>query len=94
MTNIDDKFYDRVDEHIALSNQQLASGSKGEVSAAMMYAVARYNAWLSAGGWNNAKELEEAKEKTIDYFVEEYRKKLTENLDDYIRNFDHYMNTK
>jgi len=95
MAEIDNKFYDRVDEHIHLSNQQLSKGgSKGEVSAAMMYSVARFNAWISAAGWNNAKELEEAKEKTIEYFVEEYKKKLTENLDDYIRNFDHYMKQK
>jgi hypothetical protein len=94
MNQIDDKFFDRVDAHIHLSNQQLSSGSKGEVIAAMMYSVARFNAWISAAGWNNAKELEDAKEQTINYFVEEYRKKLNENLEDYIRNFDHYMNQK
>lgn len=94
MTEIDNKFYDMVDEHIHLSNQQLSKGSKGEVSASMMYSVARFNAWISAAGWENAKQMEEAKEETITYFVEEYKKKLTENLEDYIRNFEHYMNPK
>ncbi len=95
MSEIDTKFYDRVDEHIRLSNQQLSNGgSKGEISAAMMYSVARFNAWVSMAGWNNPKQMEEAKEETIEYFVNEYRKKLTENLDDYIRNFDYYTNNK
>ncbi len=94
MTEIDDKFYNRADEHIHLSNEQLATGSKGEVSASMMYSVARFNAWVSAAGWRNAKEMQDAKEETIEYFVAEYKKKLTENLDDYIKNFDHYMNKK
>ena len=94
MAEIDTKFYDMADAHIHLSNQQLASASKGEVSASMMYSLTRFNAWISAAGWNTAKELEDAKEQTIEYFTAEYRKKLSENLDDYIKNFDHYTNKK
>lgn len=94
MTEIDDKFFYRADEHIHLSNQQLLNSSKGEVSASMMYSLTRFNAWISAAGWKNAKEMEEAKEETIEYFAEEYKKKLKENLEDYIKNFDNYMNKK
>ncbi len=35
--------------------------------------------------------MAEAKQETIDYFVNEYRKMLDENLQDYIDNFDEYM---
>jgi hypothetical protein len=91
MTEIDDKFYERADEHINLSNQQLADVSMGKVSASMMYSVARFNAWVSARGWNSGIEMANAKVETLQYFVAEYEKMLRENLEDYINNFDDYM---
>lgn len=91
MSEIDNKFYDRADEHIQLSNKQLSEASMGKVSASMMYGLARFNSWLTACGWTNADELKRAKDETIKYFVTEYEKMLNENLDDYISNFDDYM---
>jgi hypothetical protein len=35
--------------------------------------------------------MAEAKEDTIEYFCEQYRLMLEENLDDYIENFARYM---
>ncbi|HYQ38602.1 MAG TPA: DUF3144 domain-containing protein, partial [Pseudomonas sp.] len=32
-----------------------------------------------------------SKEETIEYFVTEYRKMLDENMDDYIKHFQSYM---
>lgn len=89
---MDDNFYDRADEHISLSNDQLKEATIGSVSASMMYSVARFNAWVSACDWSNGQEMKESKEKTVNYFVEQYRKMLQENIDDYISNFDDYMN--
>lgn len=57
----------------------------------MLYGTARFNAWLSATGWNNAEEMKKAKDETLEYFVTEYRKMLEENLNDYIENFETYM---
>ena len=91
MSEFDDKFFDRADEHIHLSNDHLKSASKGKVSASMMYSTARFNAWVSACGWNNGDEMKNAKEEMVEYFVTEYKKMLEENLDDYINNFDDYM---
>lgn len=88
---IDDNFYHRADEHINLSNTQLQTETRGRVSASMMYSLARFNAWISASGFNTRKEMSIAKEETINYFVKEYRAMLEENLDDYINNFDEYM---
>lgn len=86
----DEDFFDRADAHIRLSNDQIAEGAgPGKVSASFMYAVARFNAWISASGFNNADEMKQAREETIEYFVNEYRKMLEENLDDYINT---YMN--
>lgn len=94
MTKIDDKFFNRADEHINLSNDQLSTSTKGKVSASMMYSVARFNSWISACGFNSKREMEDAKEETIKYFVTEYEKMLNENLQDYIDNFDKYMGIK
>ncbi len=44
MQNTDDKFYERADAHIHLSNDQISGYvAKGKVSASMMYATARFN---------------------------------------------------
>ena len=89
---LDDKFFDRADAHIHLSNDQISGEvTKGKVSASMMYATARFNSWVSADGWTSPEEMEAAKEETIEYFVMEYRKMLDENLNDYIKNFKSYM---
>ncbi|MBY6213290.1 DUF3144 domain-containing protein [Microbulbifer agarilyticus] len=92
MQKTDDEFYDRADEHIHLSNDQISGDiGRGKVSASMMYATARFNAWVSAVGWNSGEEMKASKEETLEYFVNEYRKMLEENLDDYIDNFSEYM---
>ena len=57
----------------------------------MMYSAARFNAWVSACGFDSANQMAEAKEETLAYFCEQFKLMLAENLDDYIRNFDRYM---
>ena len=94
MNEVDDKFFERADEHIHLSNDQLSNVGRGKVSASMLYSVARFNAWVSACDFHTGKEMEAAKDEILEYFVKEYKKMLKENLEDYIVNFDGYMNNK
>ena len=95
MQDVDDQFYNRADEHIHLSNEQISEDiGHGKVSASFMYSVARFNAYVSACGWNSKKEMLDAKQETLEYFLSEYKKMLEENLDDYIENFDSYMKTE
>ena len=94
MKDLDDKFFDRADKHINLSNKQLEDATMGEVGASMMYSSTRFNAWISACGWQNSKDMTDAKQRTINYFVGEYKRMLTENLEDYIANFDTYNSDK
>ena len=89
--DIDDKFYARADEHITLSNEQLKSISRDKVSASMMYSLVRFNAWNSACGFENSKQMADYRQETIDFHMNEYRKMLEENLDDYIEHFSKYM---
>lgn len=88
---IDEQFYERADAHIHLSNEQAQSIGRGKVSASMMYATARFNAWVSATGFTEKEQMASARQETIEYFVEQYRSMLENNLDDYISNFESYM---
>lgn len=88
--NLDPKFYDRADAHINLSNDQLKDINPGKVSASMMSATARFNAYVSWIGFDQAADMAKAREETVKYFVEQYQIMLEENLDDYIHNFDQY----
>ena len=79
-TETDDRFYERADAHIHLANEHVEDIGRGKVSASFMYAVARFNAWVTACGVNSAEELLGAQNETVEYFVAQYRAMLIENL--------------
>ena len=87
VTDIDKDFYSRADAIIHLANDQLSDMSRGKVSASCMYAVCRFNAWVTACGHASVEDMAAAKEETIEYFTKQYRSMLEENMDDYIENF-------
>lgn len=87
-------FFDRVDAHINLSNSQLTDITPGKVSASMMYVTARFNAYVSWIGFGSGADMADKRDGTVRYFVDQYRKMLEENLDDYIGNFDTYLNDR
>jgi hypothetical protein len=91
MNKIDDPFKARADEYIDLANKQLAEVDRGKVSASMMFGLARFNAWVAACEFNDAREMSNAKAEMIKYFVAEYEKMLTEHLEDYIAHFEQFM---
>ena len=91
-SEVDDGFYDRADAHIHLSNDQIReSVGRGKVSSSMMYATARFNAWVSACGFMSGTEMQQAREDTLTYYCEQYRRMLEQNLDEYINNHEQYM---
>ena len=87
---LDDEFFNRADAHIGLSNQQMKSASRTVVSASMMYATARFNAWSAFIDHASAEGLALDRQEIIDYFVRQYRLMLEENVDEHIRNFEQY----
>ncbi|MFC3941193.1 DUF3144 domain-containing protein [Pseudomonas gingeri NCPPB 3146 = LMG 5327] len=88
----DDSFYDRADEHIHLSNEQLKRFDDfGKVNASMMFGTTRFNAWVSARGFKSGEEMAQAREAMLNYFCNQYRMMLEDNLDDHINNFSQYM---
>jgi len=87
----DQDFFNRADAIIELTNSHIADSSRGKASASLMYANARFSAWVSACGCRNVEELVAARQQAVDYFVEEFRLMLEENLTDYVENFGRYM---
>jgi hypothetical protein len=59
----------------------------------MMYATARFNAYVSWIGFDNPDDMANDRDETVRYFVEQYQAMLEENLDDYIQNFARYQQT-
>jgi Protein of unknown function (DUF3144) len=87
----DPEFFQRADAHINLSNDQLATVSRGEVNASMMFGMARFNAWMAASTYGSSELLAARRQETLNYFVNQFRIMLEDNLDDYIRNFESFM---
>lgn len=92
MSERDKGFFDRADAYIKLANTQMEKGIQaGEVSPSFMYGLARYSAWFTASGWTNDKDMADARDETVEFFVNEFRRMLELNMDDYIQNFDNYV---
>lgn len=70
------EFLKLVDEFIHLANQLAQKGNPGEVSAAILFAAGRYNAFnfVSHNG------AEEDKDRAVDFYVSEYRNAIVSNL--------------
>ncbi|PIV88615.1 MAG: hypothetical protein COW48_05005 [Hydrogenophilales bacterium CG17_big_fil_post_rev_8_21_14_2_50_63_12] len=71
------EFLKLVDEFIDLANRLSEGRSSGEVSAAILFAAGRYNAFnfLTQGG------TEQTRPAQMEFYVSEYRKALASNLD-------------
>jgi hypothetical protein len=71
------EFLQLVDKFIHLANELAERGHDGEVSAAILFAAGRYNAFnfLSRNGH------EEDRDTAVEFYVSEYRKALVSNLE-------------
>lgn len=87
-------FWRVADAFIANANQHATSEEPGTVSAAFMYSAARFNSFVIASQCGTKEALENEKSAAIDYFVNQFKLALTENVDDYLANFDKYLNFK
>jgi len=71
------EFLELVDQFIGLANELAEGGRDGEVSAALLFAAGRYNAFnfISHGG------NDEDRAQAVEFYVAEYRKALVSNMD-------------
>lgn len=71
------EFLSLVDEFVHTANRLAEGGQDGEVSAAILFAAGRYNAFnlLTRG------DAQQNRDAAVDFYVNEYRKAITSNLD-------------
>ena len=84
----DDKFYNRADEFINLANKQCDSIENSKVSSSLMFAAARFNAFIAASSAKDVEDLKRNKDAAIQFFTAQYTQMLTENLDENIKNYE------
>ena len=89
----DKAFLDLADQFIALANNCSESIDRGTVSAAFLYAAARFNTYVVATSAPDAQTFSSYQPKAMAYFQDEYKKTLNEHFADYEENFDIYMTT-
>lgn len=83
----DQDFFERADAIINLANSQCDDFSIGKVSSSLLFAAARFNAFIVASSAKDLDELTKEKEEAIKYFKQQYEKVFIENMDEYIKNY-------
>lgn len=92
---VDETFYERADAHIALANGSINEKlHPGLVANSLMFSASRFNAWVTASGYQKASDLAKEKEDVLDFFTKQYRTMLAENIDAYVENFETYIGEK
>ena len=89
-TQPDKEFFELADSFIHLANKHCNDVRRTKVSATILYATARFNAFVVASSTKRKDQLTSEKEVATAYLVEQYEKMLRENLDDYESNYKKY----
>ncbi len=84
------KFWDIADTFIQLANENAKRAAHGQVCAAMMYASARFGAFVSSADAPSEAVFKEQLEAAVTYFRTEYEKMLRENFREYADSFKSY----
>ena len=90
MNNIerDKEFYELADAHIALANTRMGKVKPAKVGATLLFAAARFNAFVISASAENKAQMLLDKESAIAYFMQEYEKNLRENIDEHLARDD------
>lgn len=95
----EDQFFERADEFIAVANNFADSthqvthltAEPGKVSASFMFANARYSVWNAACSYREASDFIKDRQVILDYYMEQFKSMLENNLDEYADNFETYF---
>jgi hypothetical protein len=74
--NVDDGFWDRADAYIHLANSQCEKVGAGKVSASLLYAASRFNAFIVGSQSSSSSEFRKRQQDALKYFTAEFRKML------------------
>ncbi len=85
---IDDSFYDRAEEFIALANKHMTKEVPSKVSASMNWSAARFAAWLATAFEDTAATALPKREEAIEFFTEQFREMFTTHFDAFVQDHD------
>ncbi len=91
---LDKDFFKRTDAFINVANDLSKEHDMGKVSASLLYAASRFNAYIVASSADDKAAADRNKVEAIEYFTEQYRSMLIANMDDYIEKYDEYLKPK
>jgi hypothetical protein len=92
MSNAEDsQFWDLVDAFIEQANAACDDADPGVVSAALLNAAARFNAFVVASSSIDRKEYIDEVESAQKYLTGRYAELIRDNLDDYRDNYKVYI---
>jgi hypothetical protein len=80
MTKPDEEFWEIADSFIEAANRHTETASTGKVSAALMYAAARFNTYALA---EVTPDLVSVEADALEYLGDQYRKMCMENIADH-----------
>lgn len=83
-------FQQRVDEFVAVANQQAAESSVDDVNTSIIFSAARFNAFSVARSVDSAEKLQAEKQAAIEFFTQRFAEMFEQNIDEYISRFDRY----
>ncbi|ELA08648.1 hypothetical protein MOMA_08811 [Moraxella macacae 0408225] len=85
-------FYERADAFINLANDlRDKTGHAGKINASMLYATARFSAWVAAMGFVKGSDYLKEKDDIIEHFTKNFERMLSDNIEDYAKNFQQYL---
>lgn len=88
------QLWDLIDGLIEQANQSCDQGLEpGEAHQALMYAAARYAAFVAAASSESRKDFLEDVSDAKKFYLDQFRQLLHENFDDYVENFKVYTAT-
>jgi len=87
----DDQFWDLVDAFIEQANNACEAADPGMVSAALLNAAARFNAFVVASASLDRKEYIDEIESAQKYLTGRYAELVRDHLDDYRDNYKTYI---
>ncbi len=86
------QLYDLVDALVELANQATDQDlDPGEAHQAMMFAAARYGAFIVAASSESKDDFEQDKLDARNFYMDQFRQLLNENFDDYLANYNDYL---
>lgn len=86
-----DAFWNLVDHFIEQANSACDEADPSMVSAALLHATARFNAFVVAASSLDRKEYTEEIESARNYLTDRYRQQLSQELEDYRENYKVYV---